>query len=76
VLHVQVVQWPFAHSASTSLVSKVLLGNVLSVCFFYAPYCRCADAAGTGGLPSDVSPDEVHPSVLQSAKALHVHTYD
>lgn len=44
--------------------------------FLYASLLHHLDPAGTGGLPSDVSPDEVHSSVLKSAKALHVNAHD
>lgn len=39
-------------------------------------YCQYLDTAGTGCLPSDVSPDEVHSSVFKNAKAVHVNTHD
>lgn len=39
-------------------------------------YCQYLDPAGTGCLPSDVSPDEVHSCVFKSAKALYVNTHD
>lgn len=43
---------------------------------FTLPYCCYVDTASLGGLPTDVSPDEVHSSVFKSAKALYIHTHD
>lgn len=43
---------------------------------FTLPHCCCVDTASLGGLPADVSPDEAHSSVFESAKALYVHTHD
>ena len=70
----------FSVLGSFVLCARVLavpFGNLrVSLISFTLPYCQCADAAGTGGLPSDVSPDEVHSSVLESAEALYVNTHD
>lgn len=44
--------------------------------FLYTSLLRHLDSAGFGGMPSDVSPDEVHSSVLKSAKALHINADD
>lgn len=46
------------------------------VCWFPLHFPPASDATGPGRLPSHVPLDEVHPALLQSPAALHIHAYD